>query len=72
MRVPLPCLSKPLCDVPIEVTLKQKLLDPLTPRVKPWVIQRFLPFDSNDRTLKCNHSLELCCGAVYFSILASL
>ena len=26
---------------------------PLTPRVKPWVIQSFLTFDSKDGTLKC-------------------
>ena len=30
---------------------------PVTPRVKPWVIQMFLTFDSVDRTLKCNYSL---------------
>ena len=41
----------------------------LTPRVKPWVMQSFLTFDSMDRTLKCDHSLESCravlyCGAV--------
>ena len=28
--------------------------------VKPWVIQSFLTFDSIDRTLKCDHSLESC------------
>ena len=32
-------------------------VNPLTPRVKPWVIQSFLTFDSMDRTLKCDHSL---------------
>ena len=32
------------------------LLKPLTPRrVKPWVIQSFLTFDSMDRTLRCDH-----------------
>ena len=31
-------------------------VNPLTPRVKPWAIQRFLTFDSMDRTLKCDHS----------------
>ena len=36
-------------------------VDPLTPRVKPWVIQSFLTFDSMDRTVKCDHSLERCC-----------
>ena len=28
--------------------------------VKPWVIQSFLTFDSMDRTLNCDHSLESC------------
>ena len=36
------------------------LINPLTPRVKPWVIQSFLTFDSMYRTLKCDHSLESC------------
>ena len=36
------------------------LFNPLTSRVKPWVIQSFLTFDSMDRTLKCDHSLESC------------
>ena len=31
------------------------LFNPLTPRVKPWVIQSFLTFDSMYRTLKCDH-----------------
>ena len=35
-------------------------MNPLTPRVKPWVIQSSLTFDSMDRTLKCQHSLESC------------
>ena len=35
-------------------------VNPLTPRVKPCVIQTFLSFDSMDRTLKCDHSLESC------------
>ena len=30
-------------------------VNPLTPRVKPWVIQSFLTFDSMDRLLKCDH-----------------
>ena len=34
--------------------------NPLTSRVKPWVIQSFLTFDSMDRTLKCDHSLKSC------------
>ena len=47
-------------------------VNPLTPRVKPWVIKSFLIFDSMDRTLKCDHSLESChavlyCGAVFFN-----
>ena len=33
-------------------------VNPLTPRVKPWVIQSSLTFDSMDRILKCDHSLE--------------
>ena len=32
----------------------------LTPRVKPWLIQSVLTFDSMNRTLKCDHSLESC------------
>ena len=36
------------------------MLNPLTPRVKPWVVQSFLTFDSMYRTLKCDHSLESC------------
>ena len=48
-------------------------VNPLTLRVKLWVIQRFVTFDSMDRTLKCDHSLErrrevLYSGAVCFSI----
>ena len=46
-------------------------LTSLTSRVKPWVIQRFLAFNSMDRTLKYDHSLESCltvvvCGIVCF------
>ena len=49
-------------------------VNPLTPRVKPWVIQSFVTFDSIYRTLRCDHSLEsccvvLCCGAVFFDPL---
>ena len=43
-------------------------VNPLTPRVKPWVIQSFLTFDSMDRTLKCDHLLkavEHCCAVCY-------
>ena len=35
-------------------------INPLTPRVKPWVIHSFLTLDSVDRTLKCDHSMESC------------
>ena len=35
-------------------------LDHLTPEVKPWVVHSFLTFDSMDRTLECDHSLESC------------
>ena len=38
----------------------RKLLNRLTPRVKPWMIQSFLTFDSMDTTVKCDHSLESC------------
>ena len=43
-------------------------VNPLTPRVKPWVMQSFLTFDSMDRTLKCDHSLESC-GMQYFTVV---
>ena len=33
-------------------------VNPLTPRVKPWVNQSFLTFDSLKKTLKCGRSLE--------------
>ena len=32
----------------------------LTARVKPWVMESFLTFDSMDRTPKCDHLLESC------------
>ena len=35
-------------------------VNPLTPRVKPRVIQSVLTFDSMYRTLKYEHSLESC------------
>ena len=35
-------------------------VNPLNPRVKPWVIQSFLTFNSMERTLNCDHSLERC------------
>ena len=34
-------------------------VNPLTPRVEPWVIKGFLTFDSIDRSLKCDHSLAV-------------
>ena len=34
--------------------------NPLTTRVKPWVIQSVRTFDAMDGTLKCDHSLESC------------
>ena len=34
-------------------------VNPLTPRVKPWVIQSFLTFDSMDRTLILENLLIL-------------
>ena len=40
-------------------------VNPLTPIVKPWVIQSFLTFDSMDKTLKCDHSLESCLAVLY-------
>ena len=48
-------------------------VNPLTPRVKPWVIQSFITFACMNRTLKSGDSLESCgavlyCGAVCFSI----
>ena len=62
--LPHSCFLHPECCLDLT-----KALNPLTPRVKPWVIQSFLTFDSMDRTLKCHHSLESCwavlnCGAV--------
>ena len=44
-------------------------IDPLTPRVKRWVMQSFLTFDSMDRTLKCDHSLETCWAVLYCSVV---
>ena len=43
-------------------------VDPLTPRVKPWVIQSFLTFDFMYRTLKCDHwkAVEQCFTVVLF------
>ena len=39
---------------------QNELFSPLTPKVKHWVMQSFVTFDSKDRTLKCDHSLESC------------
>ena len=41
--------------------------NPLNPRVKPWVMQSFLPFDSMDRTLRCDCIFA---GAIELSILS--
>ena len=38
--------------------LTEMVSNPLIPRVKPWMIQSFLTFDSMDGLLKCDHSLE--------------
>ena len=43
--------------------------NPLTPRLKTWVIQSFLTqFNSMERTLKCDYSLESCCHASSFPV----
>ena len=42
----------------VEQYFTVELFNPLTPRVKPWVIQSLLTVDSMDRTLKRDHSLE--------------
>ena len=49
-------------------------VNPLTPRVKPWVIQSFITFDYMDRSLKCDHSLESCLfsNLIQFAILRNL
>ena len=41
------------------------LINPLTSRVKPWMTQSFVTFESMDRTLKCDHSLESCWAVLY-------
>ena len=41
-------------------------VNPSIPKVKAWVMVSFLTFDSMDRTLKCDHSLESCLAVVYF------
>ena len=41
-------------------TLFMKHFNSLAPRVKPWVIQRLLTFDSMDRNLRCDHSVVSC------------
>ena len=40
----------------VDVQPKKAIIgfNPLTPRVKSWVIQNFLSFDSIDSTLKCD------------------
>ena len=44
----------------VEQYITVELFNPLTHRVKPWVIQSLVTFDSMNRTLKCNHLLESC------------
>ena len=45
-----------------------QVINLLTPRAKPWVIQRILAFDTMDKTLKCDHSLELAVEQ-YFTVV---
>ena len=47
------------CNLHIEQYM-QFCLNLLTPRVKKWVVQNFLTFESMDRTLKCDRSMESC------------
>ena len=44
-------------------------LNPLIPRVKPWVIQSFPTFDSINRALKCDHSFGKLLSFTQFAIL---
>ena len=44
------------------------IMNPVTPRVKPWVIQSFIYFDSMDRFIGKQLSI-LRCGAVYLPTL---
>ena len=46
-----------------------KLFNHLTPRVKLYMIQSFHTFDSMDRTLKCDHSLESCLAVLYCGVV---
>ena len=48
--------KKHIVDVRVIVSFHMTLFH----LVKPWVIQSLLTFDSMDRTLKCDHSLESC------------
>ena len=41
----------------------------LCPRVKPWVIQSFLTFDSTDRTLKKNVTIHWKAVEQYFTVV---
>ena len=43
------------CGINITATC---YFNPLTLRVKPWMIQSFITFDSMDKNLKCHHSLK--------------
>ena len=47
-------------------------VNPLTTRVKPWVIQSSLSFDFMYRTLKCDRSLESCLAVLYCGVCYSI
>ena len=36
------------------------MVKPLTPTVKPWMIKSLITFDSMDRTVQCDYSLDSC------------
>ena len=59
-RVPCNRTPKPMAGISgtVYLWIGGSDFNPLTPRVKPWAIQSFLTFDSMDRTLKCDTSLE--------------
>ena len=56
--------KKELCGRPLASINDRLTL--CTQGVKPWVIQSFLTFDSMDRTLKCDHSMESCWALLVF------
>ena len=51
------------------INLRTYKVTPLTPRVKPCVIQSFLTFDSVDRTLKCYHLFHWKAVEQYFTVV---